>query len=210
MAEKAPKEATKADLLATLGGPIGILESLIPGTIYVTLFSITLNVLISAVSAGVVALGFAVYQLVRKRSLTQVFAGLVGLALSIYLPLRDGLNNTHAGDYFVPGLLTNLGYALAFTVSILIRRPLAAVALSFLSENAKGWKTDREKYRKFYWITVIWIGMFTFRLLVEVPLYLANQIAALGVAKLVLGTPFYALIIWFSWLLARDTLTKTK
>lgn len=200
----------KSDLLATLGGPIGILESLVPGTIYVTLFSLTLNVFLSAIVAGVVAVGFAIFQLVRRRPLTQVIAGVVGLGLSVYLPLRDGLNNTHAGDYFIPGLLTNLGYALAFAVSLLIRKPLAAIALSFLSENAKDWKVNRNTYRKFHWITVIWLGMFTFRLLVEVPLYLSSQIAALGVAKLVLGTPFYALVIWFSWLLTRDTLTKGK
>ena len=108
----------------------------------------------------------------------------------------------------MPGLLTNVAYAMAFTVSLLIRKPLAAIALSFLSENAKGWKTDREIYRKFFWITLIWVGMFSVRLIVEVPLYLTNQIPALGVAKLVLGTPFYALVIWFSWLLARDTLTR--
>jgi len=210
LSKKFENSVNKSDLLETLGGPIGILESLVPGTIYVTLFSITLNVLLSALCAGAVALGFAIYQLLKKRPLTQVLAGIFGLALSIYLPLRDGLNNTHAGDYFVPGLLTNLGYAAAFTISILIRRPLAAIALSFLSENAKGWKTDREIYRKFFWITVMWIGMFTVRLLVEVPLYLTNQIAVLGIAKLVLGTPFYALIIWFSWLMARDTLTRGK
>jgi hypothetical protein len=205
----APKSAEK-DLLATLGGPIGILESLIPGTVYVTLFGFTLNVLLSAVVAGVTSLLFAVLQILRKRPLTQVIAGVVGLGISVYLPLRDGLSNTHAADYFVPGLLTNLGYAAAFGISILVRHPLAAIALSFLSENAKSWKSDKAVYRRFFWITIMWLAMFLVRLVIEVPLYLANQVAALGVAKLVLGTPFYALIIWFSWLMARVTLSKGK
>ena len=205
----APKSAEK-DLLATLGGPIGILESLIPGTVYVTLFGFTLNVFLSAVVAGVTSLLFAVLQVLRKRPLTQVIAGVVGLGISVYLPLRDGLSNTHAADYFVPGLLTNLGYAAAFGISILVRHPLAAIALSFLSENAKSWKTDKAVYRRFFWITIMWLAMFLVRLVIEVPLYVANQVAALGVAKLVLGTPFYALIIWFSWLMARVTLSKGK
>lgn len=205
----APKSAEK-DLLATLGGPIGILESLIPGTVFATLFGFTLNVFLSAVVAGVTSLLFAVLQVLRKRPLTQVVAGVVGLGISVYLPLRDGLSNTHAADYFVPGLLTNLGYAAAFGISILVRHPLAAIALSFLSENAKSWKTDKAVYRRFFWITIMWLAMFLVRLVIEVPLYLANQVAALGVAKLVLGTPFYALIIWFSWLMARVTLSKGK
>lgn len=203
-------KANPKDLLATLGGPIGILESLVPGTLYVTLFSLTFNVFLSAVVAGASALVFAIIQLVRKKPLTQVFAGIIGLGISIYLPLRDGLTNNHAADFFVPGLLTNAAYAAAFAISLLVRYPLAAIALSFLSENAKHWKTDRNVYRRFYWITAMWLGMFLVRLLVQVPLYLSNQVAALGIAKLVLGTPFYAVIIWFSWLMARATLTKSN
>ena len=210
MKNKTSQNLGPGELLAYLGGPIGILESLVPGTIYVSLFSLTLNVLLSAVAAGVVALCFAVYQIVKKRPLTQVIAGIVGLGLSIYLPLRDGLTNTHAGDYFLPGLLTNLAYAAAFAVSLLCKRPIAGIALSFLSAKAKGWKTNRITYRKYFWITALWLGMFVVRLVIEVPLYLSQQIAALGVAKLVLGTPFYALVIWFSWLIARDTLTQAK
>jgi hypothetical protein len=198
------------DLMATLGGPIGIFESLVPGTVYVSIFSLTFNVVLAASIAGAIALIFAIIQIVRKRPLTQVFAGLVGLGISIYLPLRDGLSNTHAADYFVPGLLTNVAYALAFAISLLFRKPLAAIALSFLSSNAKAWKTDRQIYKRYYWITVMWCAMFLTRLLIEVPLYLANQVPALGVAKLVLGTPFYALIVWFSWLMARGSLSASK
>jgi hypothetical protein len=207
---RSDEKANPKDLLATLGGPIGILESLVPGTLYVTLFSLTFNVLLSAVVAGSSAAIFAVIQIARKKPLTQVFAGVIGLGISIYLPLRDGLTNEHAADFFVPGLITNAAYAAAFGISLLVRYPLAAIALSFLSENAREWKTDRSVYRRFFWITAMWLGMFVLRLLVQVPLYLSDQVAALGIAKLVLGTPFYALIIWFSWLMARATLTRVK
>lgn len=210
MTEEKAENSASPDLLATLGGPLGILESLVPGTIYVTIFSLTLNVLLAASIAGSVAVVFAVLQIIRKRPLTQVFAGLVGLGISIYLPLRDGLQNTHAADYFVPGLFTNVAYAAAFGISLLVRKPLAAIALGFLSARAKAWKTDRSTYRRFYWITVMWLAMFVIRLAIEVPLYLANQVAVLGVAKLVLGTPFYALVVWFSWLMARVTLSNPK
>jgi hypothetical protein len=197
-------------VLDSLGGPVGILESLIPGTVYVTLFSLTMNVLLAAVVAGCLSLGFAIYQIIKKRPLTQVIAGVVGLGISIYLPLRDGLDNTHAADYFVPGLLTNAGYLAAFTISLLVRYPLAGVVLSLFANKAKTWRTDRFVYRRYFWVTVLWIGMFAVRLLVELPLYFTGQVAALGVAKVVLGTPFYALVVWFSWLIARVTLTTEK
>lgn len=197
-------------VLDSLGGPVGILESLIPGTVYVTLFSLTLNVLLAAIVAGSLSLGFAIYQIIKKRPLTQVIAGVVGLGISIYLPLRNGLDNTHAADYFVPGLLTNAGYLAAFSVSLLVRYPLAGVVLSLFASKAKTWRSDRSVYRRYFWVTVLWIGMFAVRLLVELPLYFTEQVAALGVAKVVLGTPFYALVVWFSWLIARVTLTTEK
>lgn len=210
MALSNKKVESKADLLASVGGPVGILESLIPGTVYVTVFSVTLNVLLASVIAAGLAVTFAIYQIIKKRPLTQVIAGVVGLVLSIYLPLRDGLSNTHAADYFVPGLLTNVAYASAFLLSLVFRFPLAGVVLGFLGSNSKTWKSDRSIYRRYFWITAMWAAMFLIRLAVELPLYFANQVPALGVAKLVLGTPFYALVIWFSWLLARVTLTKGK
>ena len=194
----------------SLGGPIGILESLIPGTVYVTLFSLTMNVLLAAIVAGSLSLAFAIYQLIKKRPLTQVIAGVVGLGISIYLPLRDGLDNTHAADYFVPGLLTNAGYLAAFAISLLVRYPLAGVVLALFANKSKTWRSDRAVYRRYFWVTVLWIGMFGIRLLVELPLYFTNQVAALGVAKVVLGTPFYALVVWFSWLIARVTLAPEK
>jgi hypothetical protein len=193
-----------------LGGPVGILESLIPGTVYVTLFSLTLNVLWSAISAGAVALVFIVVQLIRKRPLTQAFAGLVGLAISIYLPLRDGLDNTHAADYFVPGLLTNLAYLTALSISVLVRYPLLGLLIGFLSGQGHTWRKDKALFRRYTWITIMWITMFGLRLVVQVPLYLTNQVAALGIAKLALGTPLYALTIWFTWLSAKESIRSTK
>jgi hypothetical protein len=206
---EAPTQNAKS-ILATLGGPIGILESLIPGTVYVTLFGFTLDVLLSAVSAASVAVVFAVIQIVRRRSLTQVFAGLIGLAISIYLPLRDGLNDTHAADYFVPGLLTNLAYLVALTISVLVRYPLLGVVLGLLSGKSQTWRKDKAIFRRYNWITIMWIGMFATRLAVQLPLYLAGQVPALGIAKLALGTPLYALVIWFTWLSARETFRPSK
>lgn len=198
------------DVLASLGGPIGILESLIPGTVYVSVFSLTLNVVLSALLAGALSVIFAIIQVVRKKPLTQVIAGLVGLGISIYLPLRDGLSDTHAADYFLPGLLTNIAYFAALVLSLMFRAPLIGFAVSLFTGTQKTWRKDPILYRRYFWITVMWIAMFALRVAVQGPLYLAGQVAALGVAKLALGTPLYALVIWFSWLSAKVTDKSSK
>jgi hypothetical protein len=50
------------------------------------------------------------------------------------------------------------------------------------------------------------VALFGLRLLVEVPLYLANAVVALGFVKLIMGVPMYALSAWFTWLAVRPLL----
>lgn len=209
MAKTTTPDSPKS-ILEALGGPIGISHSLIPGAIYITVFSLTQNVVWSAGLAGSSSIIFLVWQLFRRKPITSVIAGFIGLLISLYLPLRDGFENTNAADYFLPGLFTNAAYLATLSLSVLIRFPLAGVVIGFLTGRGSDWRTDKTIFRRYTWITVMWIGLFSLRLLIQVPLYLSNQVTALGIAKLVLGTPLYALLIWFTWLLARDAATKAK
>jgi hypothetical protein len=45
--------------------------------------------------------------------------------------------------------------------------------------------------------------MFSVRLLVQLPLYLAGAVVALGVARTAMGIPVFALCIWLTYLLVR-------
>lgn len=62
------------------------------------------------------------------------------------------------------------------------------------------------EHRRHRAATAVLAAMFALRLAVEVPLYLtgAAGVGALGVARLVLGLPLFALTAWFIWLLVRD------
>ena len=62
---------------------------------------------IAAVALGVI---FAVARIVRGQTLQYALAGLGGLALSAYVVSRTG----KAEDFFLPGLLANAAYALAY------------------------------------------------------------------------------------------------
>jgi hypothetical protein len=46
------------------------------------------------------------------------------------------------------------------------------------------------------------------RLAVELPLYFADAIQALGALKLVLGVPLYAATLWVTWLLVRTVYAR--
>lgn len=73
---------------------------------------------------------------------------------------------------------------------------------------ATAWRRDparRDEKRRYVVATWVFAALFAIRLGVEVPLYLGGEasLGALGVARLVLGVPFYALVLWLMWLLLR-------
>jgi hypothetical protein len=47
----------------------------------------------------------------------------------------------------------------------------------------------------------MWVGIFGLRLAIQVPLYLAGEVSALAIAKLVLGVPLYAAGLWVTWVM---------
>jgi hypothetical protein len=53
-------------------------------------------------------------------------------------------------------------------------------------------------------VTWIWVGVFGLRLAVQLPMYIAGAVVALGVAKVAMGLPLFAVGMWLSWLVLRQ------
>lgn len=68
------------------------------------------------------------------------------------------------------------------------------------------WRKDPLSLKQYTIATWIWVAMFALRLGVQGPLYLAGSdyIAALGTARLLMGVPLFALVLWFTWRLVRQ------
>jgi hypothetical protein len=184
-------------VLSSLGGWLGIFESIVPGTAFVVLFTLTQSIFTAIIVGSALSLGFVARQIIMRRSLAQALVGIVTMGLAAYFALKPGGNPK---DYFLPGLLTNLAYAVVLTVSILVRWPIVGVLAGFLTGDGLTWRSNKSLLRRFSAVTGIWVALFVLRLAIEIPLFLANQLATLGIAKLVLGMPMYALTIWMSWL----------
>ena len=50
---------------------------------------------------------------------------------------------------------------------------------------------------------MVWSALFLLRLAVQLPLYLAGAVVALGVARTAMGLPLFALGLWLTWLMVR-------
>jgi Protein of unknown function (DUF3159) len=185
-------------LLAGIGGPLGIAEAVLPATVFSIAYAITKEALPAVVSAASLSILFILIRVVRKQSLHQAIIGALAIALASFLALRDG---GQAADYFLTGFFTNAAYGSAFLISVLIRRPLMGYVAQLLF-GLTNWRTSRE-YKRLRFITLIWVGFFSARLVVQVPLYLAGQVELLAASRVVMGAPAYAGLLALTWILMR-------
>ena len=135
----------------------------------------------------------------RRESPRHAISGLFGVALGAFIAVKSG----KAEGFYVPGLVLNAAYASAFLISIAVRWPIVGVVATKLDGEDSGWREDPVRMRAFRRATFLWAGMFSLRLLVQVPLYLAGAEVALGVARTAMGLPLFALGLWITWLLVR-------
>ena len=82
--------------------------------------------------------------------------------------------------------------------------------VGLLFGDVDGWRKDAAKRRILMLATWLWVALFAIRLVLEVPLYYANNVAALGVVRLITSVPLYALFLWATWLLVRGVYAGDK
>lgn len=197
----------RESLLASVGGWLGIIQSSAPATLFVLVYALSKNTVAAAALSLGVALGFVVWQLIKRKPLTQAIAGALGIGLSAYLTLRDG---GHPADYFVQGFFTNAGYGAVLALSVIFRWPLLGFLVGLFRGEPAKWRTDKKLLRRADLATSVFVILFAARLAIQLPLYFSNQIEALGIARVAMGVPLYALCIWLSWLLLRSSIADTK
>ncbi|MFM1993433.1 MAG: hypothetical protein RL537_122 [Actinomycetota bacterium] len=185
-------------LLAGIGGPLGIAEAILPATTFSIVYAVTKQALPAVASAAGLSVLFILVRLIRRQSLQQAIIGALAIALASFLALRDG---GQAADYFLTGFFTNAAYGLVLLISVLIRRPIMGYVAQLLF-GLTNWRTSRE-YKRLKLITLIWVGFFAARLIVQVPLYLAGQVELLAASRVVMGAPAYAGLLALTWILMR-------
>lgn len=190
------------DLIEALGGRRGVADSGLPALAFVTVYSLNGQELTTAAwtAVGVAAVLTAV-RLWRRETLQFAFSGLIGVAIAAFIATRSG----RAEDFFLPGILLNAAYATAYLVSIAIRWPLLGVLLGPITGEGMKWRSDPYKVALYSRASWIWVGVFALRLSVQLPLYLAGAVVALGIARTALGLPIFALAAWLSYLILRQS-----
>jgi hypothetical protein len=190
-------------LLSSVGGVQGLIETTLPGFLYVLSFSIFRNLTISIALVIGAVIALSVRHFLKRRPVTQLLGSLVAIGIAIALTLRPG---GQAQDFYLKDFWINGAYGSALLLSILIRFPLVGVLVGFLTNQGLNWRREPRKVRYFDLVTLLWTGLFATRLAVELPLYFSGNVVILGFVKIVLGLPFYLTMIWVSWLLLRGVI----
>ncbi|MBS1675739.1 MAG: DUF3159 domain-containing protein, partial [Actinobacteria bacterium] len=183
-----------------MGGWRGVLESVVPSAAFLVIYTLKPDPLWLSliVSVGLAAV-FSVVRLLQRSPAASALGGLVAVAVAAGLALWTGRGQ----DNFVPGFFTNAAYGTALLISALVGWSLIGLAIGFLMGDVRGWRDDRRKRRAFFWITIAWAVLFFARLAVQLPLYLAGNVQALGTLKLVMGLPLFAPMVAVTWLAVR-------
>ncbi|WP_165218024.1 DUF3159 domain-containing protein [Schaalia sp. ZJ1691] len=184
---------------STIGGWRGLIESTLPPLIFVIVYIISRDVPFTLLAAAATALVACAIRIIERQPITQALSGLIGVGIGVIWALLSGRGE----DYFIWGFITSGAFAIAILLSILIRRNIVSVVASRVLELGPDWRSNpayRDLKRRGLALSWIWVGVFALRLAVQVPLWAAGLVAPLGIAKLVLGLPLFALACWVTWL----------
>lgn len=187
-----------------VGGVRGVVETSLPGVVFVVAYLLTHELVPPLVAAGATALAAVVLRLVQGTPVTQAVSGVLGVAVGVIWAATSG----RAENFYTWGLLVNATWFLGALISILVRWPVVGVIVALLRSEGMGWRTGTgttaARLRgRYTWATWVWVGVFGARLAVQVPMWLRGEeaVAWLGTARLAMGVPLFALGLWITWLL---------
>lgn len=195
-------------LLEAMGGVRGIVESLLPGILFLILYATTRSVWIAVLVPLAVSLGFVAWRVLQRGQPMLAFAGLIGVGISAVVALITGQGE----DNFLWGFIVNTVVVVVLLGSMLARRPLIGVIAGALSGTPHAWRTERAKRAVAWRATILWLVVIGARLAIQVPMYLAadqgvaGAVEILAATKLIMGVPLYLATLWVTWLMVRTVL----
>ncbi|MGW4105894.1 DUF3159 domain-containing protein [Streptomyces sp. NPDC004976] len=123
-----------------------MVETVLPGLLFVSIYTINKNLHMSAIAALAVALVMVVVRLVRKDTVKHAFSGVFGVAFGVVFAMMTG----NAKDFYLPGMLYTVGLALAYIVTAMAGVPLIGLMLGPVFRENLSWRTRNPGRKKAY------------------------------------------------------------
>lgn len=192
------------DPLEAVGGIRGAIESSLPGLVFVVVYVLTSDLRSTLIGAVATALVLIFIRFATRQPLTYSVSGLIGVGIGVVWAALSGRGE----DFYSMGLFTTALYATGIGIGMLARFPVVSALLTPVWDLSwRWWEFSPPEHARLvkatWWLSWMWFSLFAIRLLVQVPLWLAGNVAWLGAAKLALGLPPFILCAWITWVVLR-------
>jgi hypothetical protein len=178
-------------LSSALGGARGSFETALPTVAFVVAWVWVQDVTIAVGASVAIVLVLLIVRLAMRQTPRYVLSAVFATAIAAFFALRSG----KAEAAFLPGILMSAGWGVATLLSVLVRWPIVGFMVAAgdpqMADDPTAWRRDRGLVAVCQRLTMVLVVLYAVRVVIMLPLYLAGQVALLGVAKVALGWPAY-------------------
>ena len=114
-----------------LGGKKGLIDSGVPAVVFLIVFNFTKEIDTATWAALSLSVTLAIIRLIMKDTIQHSVSGVIGVLICAYFANRSG----NATDFYIPKLLTNLGYGTVYLIANLVGWPILGLVLGHCSEK---------------------------------------------------------------------------
>lgn len=188
-------------LLARAGGVRGLIYSALPVAVFAAT-SPTLGLPAATAAAVGAAAVVAIWQLLQRNSVRPALFGFGAVAVCAAVALVTG----RAKDFYLPGIWMYLGLAIAFTTSLVVRRPLVGVVWAWITGRDGSWRRVRSARLAFDIATAVMAAASWSRFCVQYYLYDTDREGLLALARVAMGWPIFVVTSTVIYLAIRTAL----
>ena len=187
-------------VINALGGKKGLIDSGVPAVVFLIAFNVTKEVNTAIVAALSLSMVLAIVRLIMKDTIQHSVSGVFGVLICAYFANRSG----NATDFYIPKLLTNLGYGTVYLIANLVGWPILGLVLGPLLGENLTWRKNPARKKMYIKASWIWVAMFFSRIAVQYPIYKSGNVNVLGTVNLAMGYPLFFAAAYFTWMVIKS------
>lgn len=187
-------------VINALGGKKGLIDSGLPAVVFLIVFNINQDLQGAIWASLSLAIILAIWRLIRKDTIQHSISGVIGVLICAYFANRSG----NATDFYIPKLLTNLGYGTVYLIANLVGWPILGLVLGPLLGENFTWRNNPRRKKMYIKASWLWVALFFSRIAVQYPIYKSGNVNLLGTVNLAMGYPLFFAAAYGSWLIIRS------
>ncbi|WP_181860730.1 DUF3159 domain-containing protein [Streptomyces diacarni] len=196
-AEGGSQAVTEAALFEAFGGVRGLVETTVPGLVFIAMFTVNKDLHTAAITALVISGVMVVVRLLRRDTVKHAFSGIFGVGFGVLFAMMTG----NAKDFYLPGMLYTLGLALGYIVTSLAGVPLLGLVLGPVFKENLSWRKRNPGRKKAYTkASYAWGFILLGKSAVLFPLYFWGETTQFGWVTVVLKIPPFLLAVYLTWI----------